>query len=222
MLYTGRIKTLKVQGNESELNVSVDENLKSKIIDQGIKKVELRLVDPRLINHEQRKKAYANISDIAMWNGDSPEFLKEYFKFVTCEKLGIEYFSLSDCSVTTARVYINTIIDFALEWGVPLAVSAAERTDDIEHYLYKCLELRVCAITNRPGADIHHVDRVGMGRNRDKIDHSDLRLIALSREWHNKVHAQGEKEIFEKFKVKGIRVDKGLLKKLNLNFEDIS
>lgn len=222
MLYTARLNKARFEEDKTDLLLTVDEDLKNKIIDQEVKKVEINLIDPRKITSDQRKKAYATIRDIALWNGDAPEFLKEYFKFLTCEQLGIEYFSLSDCSVTTARIFINNLVDFALEWGVPLAVSAADRTDDIDHYLYKCLELRICAITNRPGADIHHVDRVGMGRNRDKVDHSSLRLIALSREWHTKVHAEGEKDIFEKFKVHGIKVDKHLLKKLNLHFDEIS
>lgn len=222
MLYTARLNKARFEEDKTDLLLTVDEDLKNKIIDQEVKKVEINLIDPRKITSDQRKKAYATIRDIALWNGDAPEFLKEYFKFLTCEQLGIEYFSLSDCSVTTARIFINNLVDFALEWGVPLAVSAADRTDDIDHYLYKCLELRMCAITNRPGADIHHVDRVGMGRNRDKVDHSSLRLIALSREWHTKVHAEGEKDIFEKFKVHGIKVDKHLLKKLNLHFDEIS
>lgn len=222
MLYTARLNKARFEEDKTDLLLTVDEDLKNKIIDQEVKKVEINLIDPRKITSDQRKKAYATIRDIALWNGDAPEFLKEYFKFLTCEQLGIEYFSLSDCSVTTARIFINNLVDFALEWGVPLAVSAADRTDDIDHYLYKCLELRICSITNRPGADIHHVDRIGMGRNRDKVDHSSLRLIALSREWHTKVHAEGEKDIFEKFKVHGIKVDKHLLKKLNLHFDEIS
>lgn len=222
MIYTATLNKAKFEENKSIIMAEVPENLQAKIIDQKISKAEIRLLDGRTITSDQRKKAYATINDIGLWNGDLPEFLKEFFKYKTIERLGIPYFSLSDCSVSTAREYINTILDFALEWNIPLATSAAERTDDIQHYLYKCLEQRVCAITNRPNADIHHVDAVGMGRNRNKVNHSQLRIIALSREWHNKVHAQGEIEIFNKFKIYGIKADKELLGKLKLNHEEIT
>ena len=97
------------------------------------------------------------------------------------------------------------------------------RTDDIDYYLYKCIENRVCCITGKPNADIHHVlgSRVGMGRNRNKIDHTDLELMALSREWHTKVHAEGEEKIFQDFKIYGIKVSQETLKELGLNYKEI-
>lgn len=61
-----------------------------------------------------------------------------------------------------------------------------------------------------------------MGGNRKRVDHSTRELIPLSREWHTRVHAEGEKEIFEKFGIYGIKVDRYTLKKLGLNAEVIS
>lgn len=84
-----------------------------------------------------------------------------------------------------------------------------------------CLRTRTCAITGKPNADIHHVDKVGMGANRRNVDHTRYRLIALSRDWHTKVHAEGEAEIFKKYKVHGIYLDKLSLQKLGIQKGDI-
>lgn len=221
MKYNAEIKKGSFTETKSDLQIEINNNILKELQRHKTKNIEITIPDNRFITHEQRKKAYATINDIADWTGDVPDRLKEYFKYRTMALTGCDYFSLSNCTCEEAREYINTMIDFCLEWEIPLSVSAAERTDDIERYLYKCLETRTCAISNTPNADVHHVDKVGMGRNRKEIDHSQLRIIALSREWHNKVHQQGEKEIFEKYKVYGIRADKALLKHLNLNYGDI-
>lgn len=61
-----------------------------------------------------------------------------------------------------------------------------------------------------------------MGRNRKKIDHSKLEIIALSREWHTKVHQEGEEKIFKTYKIYGITVDHEVLKELGLTVDDLS
>lgn len=185
---------------------------------------ELRINDGRTITVDQRKKIYATIRDISYFVGDDPEFLKEYLKYDYCAATGEEPFSLSNCSISTAREFINHIIDFILKWDIPLTELGLNRTDDIDKYLFMCIKYRKCCITGRPGADIHHVEgsRVGMGRNRRKISHRGLELMALSREWHNRVHKEGEKEIFEKYKIYGIVVDDETLKDLGLTLDDIS
>ncbi len=61
-----------------------------------------------------------------------------------------------------------------------------------------------------------------MGRNRKKINHRGLELMALSREWHNRVHQKGEKDIFEKYRIYGITIDDETLDELGLTYEDIT
>ena len=191
---------------------------------QGEIDAELKLNDGRTITIDQRKKIYATIRDISYFIGDEPEYLKEYLKYDYCAVTGEDPFSLSNCSISTAREFINHIIDFILKWDIPLTEIGLNRTDDIDKYLYACLKYRKCCITGKAGADIHHVEgsRVGMGRNRKKINHKGLELMALSREWHTKVHAEGEEGIFEKYKIYGITIDDETLKELGLTYEDIT
>lgn len=185
---------------------------------------ELKLNDGRTISIDQRKKIYATIRDISSSIGDDPDYLKEYLKYDYCAATGEEPFSLSNCSISTARSFINHIIDFILKWDIPLTEIALDRTDDIDKYLYLCIKYRKCCITGKQGADIHHCEgsRVGIGRNRKKISHRGLELMALSREWHTKVHTEGESDIFEKYKIYGVAIDDETLKDLGLAHKDIT
>ena len=170
--------------------------------------------DGRTITARQRKKAYAIIKDIALWSGYEPEEAKELLKYEMVVKTGCEYISLSDCTVSQAREYISFLVDFCLENDVPVSEPLFNNCEDIGRYLYACLIHRKCAICGAH-ADIHHVDRVGMGRNRKKIIHEGMEAIALCRHHHLEAH-NNEAELFHKFRVYGIELDEYLCKKLKL------
>lgn len=185
---------------------------------------EIRIDDGRSITPDQRKKIFATIKDISLYTGDHPEDLRAFLLYDYCIENGIVPFSLRDCSIGQAREYITFIIDFILKHNIPLSDLAINRTDDIDKYLYGCLKYRRCCITGKASADIHHVEgsRVGMGRDRTKINHRGLELMALCREWHTKVHQQGEEEIFKNYKIYGISIDEKTMDLLGLSYDDIN
>ena len=191
-------------GTDLVISVS-DMKLGDMIRRKGLRYAELRFDDGRHISVEQRKKAYATIRDIADWAGYLPEEMKEHLKYEHMIRTGDAYFSLSNCSMDTAREFINTILEFALENGVPLSEDALNRTDDIGRYLYYCIMHRKCAICGRDG-EIHHEDAIGMGNNRNRIDDSSYRKICLCREHHTAAHQMGVKRFREMYKVYGITV----------------
>lgn len=168
-----------------------------------IRKAEIRFDDGRHISVEQRKKSYATIRDISDYTGYPPEEQKEWLKYLHIMKTGCDYFSLSDCTMDTAREFINTMLEYALSEGIPLSEEAINRTDDIGRYLYFCLVHRKCAVCGKPG-EIHHEDTIGMGNDRRTLDDSNHRKICLCREHHTIAHSRG-KEVFQKmYKVYGI------------------
>lgn len=118
-------------------------------------------------------------------------------------RTGDDWFSLSNCTMDTAREFINTILEFALENGIPLSEEAVTRTDDIGRYLYFCLVHRKCAVCGRDG-EIHHVDAIGMGNDRRKLDDSGHRKICLCRMHHSMAHQRGMVEFERMYKVYGI------------------
>lgn len=197
------------------LLLAPEDNLFRDLAKKEIEKVELRLDDGRTISAEQRKKIFALIRDIAIWNGDDPETIRQFLTLDFVIKNGREsLFSLSNVDMTTARDFITYLIDFCFKWNVPTKDTTLNYTDDIGRYLYTCLEHRKCAICNKP-AEVHHVNRIGMGRDREKIVHVGLNAIALCREHHDMAHCN-EKKLFDYYHVYGIKLDEYLCKKLNL------
>ena len=200
------IKQYRENTTGTDLVISIsDMKLGNMIRRKGLRHAELRFDDGRHISVEQRKKAYATIRDIADWAGYLPEEMKEHLKYEHMIRTGDAYFSLSNCSMDTAREFINTILEFALENGVPLSEDALNRTDDIGRYLYCCIMHRKCAICGRDG-EIHHEDAIGMGNDRKRVDDSDYRKICLCREHHTAAHQMGVKRFREMYKVYGITV----------------
>ena len=147
--------------------------------------------------------------------GEEPEELRLYLEWDFCSRCLREWFSLSNCDMTTAREFITYLIQFCFHWGVPTKDSLLTQTDDIGKYLYLCLENRRCAICNQP-AEVHHVDRVGMGRDREAIVHIGLNAIALCRRHHEEAHRR-EKAMFADYHIYGIKLDRHLCKVLSLN-----
>lgn len=188
------------------------------LLQKQVGTIELRLIDGRTITAEQRKKIFAIIRDISIWSGHEPEYLRELLTWSFRSIDGREAFSLSDTDVTTAKLFINYLIEFCFNCGVPTKDTLLHRTDDIDRYLYLCLEHRKCAICNAY-AEVHHVDRIGIGRDREKIVHVGLLAIALCRNHHEEAHVR-EKELFLENFVYGIKLDSYLCKKLNLNTKE--
>lgn len=131
------IKKYREDKNGTDLMIYVpDMQLGDMLRKKRIQNAEIRFDDGRHISAEQRKKAYATIRDIADYTGYLPEEMKQILKYQHMIRTGDAYFSLSNCSMDTAREFINTILEFALEEGIPLSENAIERTDDIGKYLY--------------------------------------------------------------------------------------
>lgn len=199
--------------------VEVPQDIEKLISYRRIENIEIIFDDGRTITADQRKKAYATINDIADYTGHFPEYLKEWFKYKYIATFGGNYFSLSDCSITTAKEYINYLIDFCLQYGVPIKNDRMiNRTDDIDAYLYMCLKHKKCAVCGRD-AEVHHVDHVGMGRDRTKINHLGMRAIALCRKHHTEAHQRGQAFMDENH-IYGIELNVYLCKKLNLNYKE--
>ena len=201
--YDGEYLTIKPLG-------FIDRELIKKQVDV----IEIRLTDGREISADQRKKIFAIVRDIAVWSGHDPEYIRQYLEFNFRFTYALEPFSLSNCDVTTAKDFINFLIDFCFIHGVPTRETLLDRTDDINKYLYSCLEFRRCAVCN-DRADVHHIDTVGMGRNREEIIHKGMEAIALCRKHHTEAHAQG-KAFFERYHIYGVKLDDYLCGVLDL------
>lgn len=210
------IATAKIVGYDGDvLYVKPLVAIERELIQKNVDVIEIRLTDGREISAEQRKKIFAMVRDIANWSGDEPECIRKFTQFEYRLQNGLEPFSLSDCDKSTARDYITYLIDFCFRHGVPTRDTLLNRTDDIDKYLYSCLEYRKCAVCNSK-ADVHHIDAIGMGRDRATIVHIGMEAIALCRKHHQEAHTKGQ-TFFDAYHIYGIELDQYLCKKLNLN-----
>lgn len=189
---------------------SVERDLLQKQSDR----VEIRVIDGRTISAEQRRKIFAMIRDISLYSGHDPEYLRQYLSWNFRSIDGLEPFSLSDTDMTTAKDFITYLISFCMEHNIPTQDTLLHYQDDTYKYLYLCLEHRKCAVCNKP-AEVHHVDRIGMGRDREEIIHEGMKAVALCREHHHNAHID-EAGFFERFHIFGIELDAYLCQRLHL------
>lgn len=220
MNYFTDITGYRTAGDGIDLLLHLPQDIRYLIKRQNIHHAEITLDDGRRISIEQRKKIYATLRDISEYTGDPPEATKEWMKYGYLEKTGQQYFSLADCSVTTAREFINYLMDVCLCNGIILTESGLKRTDDINAYLIQCIRHKRCCICGRP-ADIHHMDAIGMGNDRRHYDDSEHEIIALCREHHTQAHSLGNVRFMERYKVYGIKRYQAVEAEEFGKFEDI-
>ena len=178
---------------------------------------EIRVDDGRRISSEQRKKIYALCRDISDYTGHDVEDLKEnILKVGFMIKEDRDYFSLSDVDMTTARYFIEYILEFCFEWDVPLSDKTVVLAKEVNNYLYLCLKYRRCAVCGRY-ADIHHHEGlIGAGRNRAKHNHEESKFIALCRTHHTECHTLGHKTFENKYKLAAIKLNAQAIKELGI------
>ncbi len=174
-----------------------------------IKECEIRLDDGRRISASQRMKTYALLRDIALSTGYYPEEMKAVMKYEFISKKGCEYFSLSNCDMTMARNFISFLIEFCIRYSIPTRESLLKMCPDTGEYIYACLVHKKCCITGRK-AELHHVDAIGMGRDRNTIIHKGMRVLPLCTQKHEEYHKLGGKTFCDKYKVFGIELDNEL------------
>lgn len=152
----------------------------------------------RKISDEQRAKIFALIRELGDFLGETPENARENLTIAFCSATERERFSLSNVDKEIAGEFIKWLITFAFEVGAGLDENPREYLDDIEAAVEICIAHRKCIICGRP-ADIHHVDAIGMGRNRKTVDDSQARKIPLCRAHHNEAHNTGVETFARKY-----------------------
>ena len=187
-----------------------------KLTKQQVKECYIDYIDSRSLSDKQRKMCYALMNAIAEWSGSSPEDIKQAFKMEfwaeRVETLADKIFSLSNAPMSLVAEYQRFLIQFILANDVPVKRPLLEYVDDIEHYIYMCLIHKKCCICGRK-AELHHVDQIGIGNNRNEVEHEGRECLPLCREHHTEYHNTGKQTFFDKYHFeKGIKIDKTIIK----------
>ena len=180
------------------------------------------LQDERRITSRQRAAIYALLGEVDEYvNGirtdagreEQKQLLKMEFMLKRMTDAERRMFSLSDCSVTTARAFIDFLIEFIIANDIPVRFSLAEKAEDIGQYVYACLANKKCAVCGRH-ADLHHAEgsHVGNGFDRNEVHNLGREALPLCREHHTECHAMPEAEFLEKYHLEPVRLDERLCK----------
>ena len=176
----------------------------------------VQLVDSRSLSDRQRKMCYALLREISNHTGLAPERTKEYMKLKflaeDLEQTADQIFSLSNAPMSLVCGFQRFLVLFILDWDIPTKKPLLEYVDDVPDYIYSCLIAKKCCVTGRP-AELHHIDRVGMGRDRHDICHEGMEVLPLCRDKHQEAHTMSDREFFERYHLPGgIILDKTLCK----------
>jgi len=193
------------------------------LVKRQVSKVKVQLVDSRPLSSQQRKFCYALINAIAEWAGDDAVSMKEYMKLEFwsshIEDLNDRIFSLSDAPMSLVAEFQRFLVRFIVSNNVPLKFSLLSSVEDVGDYIYACLIHKRCCVCGQK-ADLHHVDAVGMGRDREEIIHEGMEVLPLCRKHHNEYHTTGHATFMDKYHIdEGVRLDKTLCKIYGLKTE---
>lgn len=174
----------------------------------------VQLVDNRPISDKQRRACYALLREIGDYTGMGTDPAKEYMKLKflveDMDQTAEQIFSLSNAPMSLVCAFQRFLVHFILDWDIPCKFPLLDFVDDVGDYIYYCLIAKKCCICGR-AADLHHIDRVGMGRDRHDILHEGLEALPLCRGHHEEAHTVPDGEFFRKYHLSGgIVLDKTL------------
>jgi Protein of unknown function (DUF968). len=152
--------------------------------------------DKRDKSYKQIRFMYAILKEFAIEYYGTPdkstiEELKYAF-YADFEKAhNLEAYRTVTASVSQMKVFLDWLIKtLAIDFCFSISLDLVEEEFKTQ-WIYANTCARICCITGKAGADICHVSRaVGMGRNRNKIDHTKFKVISLGREYHTEEHAE--------------------------------
>lgn len=163
--------------------------------------VDINFIDPNDISHKQRKLIFALLNDIEDWNGDPVEYRRHLLTREFMAKNDMENFSLSNCSMTEAREFIELILTFIFRYDVPIKFETSDLMKEDKNFIYMCVMKRKCVICGKPHAELAHYHAVGSGRNRRTIDHKDNKILPLCHKHHQLQHNMGMKSFNDYYKL---------------------
>lgn len=192
---------------------------------QQMDKAIVFLPDGRKHSIDQHGKVWALIGEIALWAGykahDSSQvngMLKRDFLLQRFDRLSaaaIKEFSMSDVDVSTASLYIDWLVEFVLENNIPTKRPVTELCEDVQAAVYSAMMHKRCICCGKK-ADLHHVDRVGMGNDRREICHIGMRALPLCREHHQEAHQHGDAALMDRYHLEPVEIDEKIAKKYKL------
>lgn len=200
--YDGHTITIKVDFDDTDL-----------FLKREFKTASVQLEDSRPLSGKQRRNVYAMIRDISVWSGYEPEEVKQILKldFWANHMMQVSdsIFSLSNAPMSIVAAFQSWLARFIVNNDVPTKLPMLKYVDDVGDYIYACVAAKKCCVCGKR-ADLHHVDRIGMGRDRTDVIHIGLRVLPLCREHHIEAHTMPDADFIGRYHLlnDGIEADK--------------
>ena len=209
---TARGRIVGYDERRSEMLVRVPYDDIHTMLKRNYKECLVQMVDSRPLSDKQRRACYALLGEIADYCGMGRDQTKEYMKLKfmadDLQETAESIFSLSNAPMSLVCAFQRFLVRFILEWDIPCNFPLLNYVDDVADYVYSCLINKKCCVCGAK-AELHHVERVGMGRNRDKIIHEGMEVMPVCREHHREIDTIGQLSFNEKYHIPhGIEADK--------------
>lgn len=181
-----------------------------KLFQKGITQFDMAQSDRNRLTAQQRKKASALIRDINTQMEQPFIVVKHDLKLQFCAQYKLEYFSLSNCHKEVAGLFISFLVEYCFEHDIDFYMKDLHLTFDIQRQMYLCAIHNRCFVTaarkDQQVLHLHHVNVVGSGNNRKKIDHRGRYFMILSAELHEEIHKLGYKSFCAKYHIGAIKL----------------
>ena len=167
--------------------------------------------DNRMRSPEQVNLAWQLMTYIGDHQGETKDEVYEQQRFEFSTAQGQD-FHLSTATVRSASAFINVLIGIIIKEGVQMPRPLYEVCDDITYAVYISMYYKKCCVCGRRNADLHHVDAIGMGYNRQDKPQIGNRVLSLCREHHSELHNIGNTEFMSRYHLEPVRLDERLAK----------
>lgn len=219
MIYEGKLTGVKTNEVKIRLKKTFDLDEAKRHTDVGESiQLKVTVVDKRSITTKQQRFIYALFGDISDYTGYPTEWVKDLFKTYYSELYELEKLSLAinGCSIAEANQLIELIIEFCFQNNIPFRFKEFCQPSDVARIAFLFIKYRTCFVCGKPNSDIDHIDAVGMGNNRNKIDHANRFYYCLCRTHHTERHTIGEISFENKYHIKPILLNEKAVEELKI------
>jgi hypothetical protein len=178
--------------------------------------------DNRNRTAEQNRKAWALMSEIAVFMGEEKDAVYKQlaldFTAKNLETLQGMLFHLSTASMSEASNFITMLVNLIIEYDIPTKEPLYTLCEDEEKYTYACLMNKKCCVCGKK-AELHHCDgsRIGMGYNRETKPQLGAMVMPLCRVHHTEYHSIGRAAFEERYHAKPVPMDRRIAGKYNIS-----
>lgn len=205
-----------------ELENDFDFEKLSKLANGKRPNVLLQLEDGRGASLDQIKKSHALANEFGeytgyKWFGNGGEESMAVMKWLYQAETGNSaYFSFADCSMTTAKEFIDWQLTYMIANDVPFKTRLWDSLLDSYQLQKMALKKRICVICGAQHAQVAHYKALGSGVNRNNVDPTKYKYMSLCFKHHQEQHSIGIKSFMEKYVIKPIGLDANEIKEFRI------